>query len=318
VIEAKINTNTLSIVVLNWNDYSSTINCVNSILNACNSSSNSAVNTCTLYVVDNNSSDESPDVLKRWVEENDENIDQSLVYLQSYDNLGYAGGNNLALRKAYSLGCDYYLVINNDAIVTKGSIDELLFSLSKGVDIVGPAIVDPETGKVQSAGKKIDTYFGKHTAYKDLDVGLKDVGYVSGACIMFTKRVIDKISFLEESYFIYTEDIEYCLRAKNNNLKVACNTNVHIFHSSAGAIDTRYSKGIRKYYQTRNNVLMAVKYFKRPHALIYIVFMLVRIVKNSLLFLWRGNFFAIHMCFYGFYDGIRLRDGKIDTRKNCL
>jgi GT2 family glycosyltransferase len=117
---------------------------------------------------------------------------------------------------------------------------------------------------------------------------------------------------------MYTEDVEYCLRAKNNNLKVACNTNTHIFHSSMGAIDTRRSAGIRKYYQTRNNILMAIKYFERPHMLIYIIFMLIRVIKNSLLFLWRGNFFAIHMCFYGFYDGIRLRDGKLDKRKGFL
>ena len=305
-------TERLAVIILNWNDCHSTIRCVRSVLDCCRVSTNLAVKECTVFVVDNNSTDQSADILARWVENNESGVfPNEILYIQNDINSGYAGGNNVALKKAYDFGYNVYLLINNDAILTKNVIENLLESLDHEADVLGPAIMDPDAGEVQSAGKRLDVIFGKHSVFKDINVGVRYVGYVSGACIMFNKKVVDKIGFLEERYFMYTEDVEFCLRARKYSFRVACDTDVHILHSARGSIVGKNSAGIRKYYQIRNNILMSVDHFGRLHASCYIFFMFVRTVKNSLLFLSKGNFFASGLCFNGFFDGIKFRSGML-------
>jgi len=303
---------TLAIVILNWNDCKSTLECLKSILQETSDSAIIKNKLCTIYVVDNNSNDGSKDVLKRWSKEGNIKYEQNIVYIQSDKNLGYAGGNNLALRRSYAADVDYYMVINNDAKLKKNAIDCLLSTLQdEKIDLVGPVILDSKTNRVQSAGKKLDLIFGRHYSYRELNVGVKKVGYVSGSCFLMKKKVIDVIGFFEERFFLYTEDVEFCFRAKEGGLNVFCNTDCMVTHSSEGSINITKRDEARLYYQIRNNVLMSRLFTSRIRKFIYRLSVLARVLKKSFYFVLQLKLISAQRLFIAYIHGIRNIDGKM-------
>ncbi|SHG20413.1 Glycosyl transferase family 2 [Desulfacinum infernum DSM 9756] len=96
----------IAVIVLNWNGKEDTLECLDSL---------SRVNypRCRLIVVDNASSDGSVEAIRQAFPE--------VVILRNSRNLGYAGGNNVGIRYALKIGCEYLCILNNDTIVTRVS-----------------------------------------------------------------------------------------------------------------------------------------------------------------------------------------------------
>lgn len=171
------------------------------------------------YIVDNASNDGTMEEVEKAY--------PNIISIHSENNLGFAGGNNLGIARAIKNNCDYILLINNDTIINeKDFFDKLL--LSKG-DIISPLIKYHKNGKVTyDYGGIVDKIFGRNTHLHSLPSKTPD--YFSGVCLFIKKEVFMRIK-MDDRYFLYYEDVDFCLRAKENGFKLGFCPSVSIFHS---------------------------------------------------------------------------------------
>ena len=209
--------NKVGIITVNYNNSSDTLLCVKSLMEL------KDINDHKIYVVDNGSTDKSPVILKKV---------KGIELIRSKINLGFAGGNNIGIKKALADGCNYIFLINNDAEIIDPETLTKLINNNKG--ITAP-IVSFVRGKeiVYDYGGKIDKVFGRNTHYESpfkIENLYPTADYYSGVCLMVSAKVFEKIGFLDDSYFLYYEDVDFCLRAAQAGFKLKLCPNVTIMH----------------------------------------------------------------------------------------
>ncbi len=177
-------------------------------------------------------------------------------FIKSRRNLGFAGGNTLALERARS---DNILLLNPDARATPDWLGEMLKSLATpSVGVVGCKILHPGTQVLQHAGGVLfPNARSEHRGRGQDDVGQydreADVEYVCGAAIGTRRDVIDKVGFLSSAYFpAYYEETELCVRARRAGYRVLYNPRAVVEHhesAASGGASTR--KYLRRYHESR-------------------------------------------------------------------
>lgn len=221
------------IIILNWNGYLLTRDCLISLRNI-------DYKNHRITVVDNASTDDSVDKLSKEFPE--------IELLRSNVNLGFAGGNNLALKYVKEMyKPDYFLLLNNDTAVEPSFLSALVKnSTDLSVGIIGSKIYFfDEPTRLWFAGGYFDRFSGdgRHYAYEQLDEGgnnkLCKVDFITGCCLMITKQLIEKIGYLDDSFFAYCEDLDYCLRAKKNGFDCLYVPDSIIYHKVSSSFKTQ-------------------------------------------------------------------------------
>ena len=254
------------ISIINFNGRKNTLDCLNSIKKLAKKDFE-----LETVVIDNASSQEF-DLPKEysWVK-----------LIRSTQNLGFSGGHNKLIKYALENGADYILILNNDTEVDKDLLNELLktFSSEKGIGIVAPKIYfykgfefhknrykEEEKGKVfWYAGGKMDwkNVIGYHRGVDEVDHGqyekVQSTDFASGACMMISKEVFEKVGLFDERYFLYYEDNDLCLRAKKNGFKIYYAPEAILWHKNAGSVGGSGSD-LQDYYITRNRMLFGMKF----------------------------------------------------------
>jgi GT2 family glycosyltransferase len=208
----------LSIIIVNWNAKDFLFNCINSIID------NTKEITYEIIIIDNNSSDGTT----RMVKDNFNTL-SNVILISNKDNKGFAGANNQAIN--ISSGKDV-LLLNPDTIIQANVICETFKCLEKdrNLAIAGCTVLNPD-GSLQLACRRMvpsikDAFlklfgftklFKKMNRYNLNDAPIDEflsVDAVSGSYLMIKKEVIDKIGLLDEKFFMYGEDMDWCLSAK--------------------------------------------------------------------------------------------------------
>ncbi len=256
----------IAIIILNYQGLENTLSCLDSLRRV--KSGNFKIET---IVVDNGSGDGSAEALSRL---------QDIHLISLERNLGYSGGNNAGIKEAIKRGADYLLILNNDTLVDSNLLTELL-SGAKKADIISPKIYfakgfefhknrykTTDLGKIiWYAGGKIDwqNIIGIHVGVDEVDRGQfatsKEINYATGACMFVKRKVWEKIGYFDEKYFLYLEDMDFCVRAKKANLSIMFAPQAIIWHKNAGSAGGSGSL-LQDYYITRNRLLFAIKYAK--------------------------------------------------------
>lgn len=190
---------------------------------------------------------------------------EGVIVIRNEENLGYGGGNNIGIRSALSMGGEYVLILNPDVIIKKKSIEILKNILINNdqIGVVGPKILSPD-GSIWSRGGKIDPirYSAGLIDYgsldRDVDKKIVDVDFVSGTAIMVKREVFEKIGLFDERYFLYYEDVDFCLRAKKAGFRVALVSSSRITHYESLIIGKRSS--LKKYNMSRSRILFMSKF----------------------------------------------------------
>ena len=258
----------IAIVVLNWNQPQLTIDTINSILKI-----KSFNFKYKIFLVDNNSSDNS---VAHFQDKYGKN--SAIEIIQTASNLGYVG-NNVGIKKALKEKFNYVLLINNDVIVDPNFLKELLAGANLGYDIVGPKIYFApgfeyhanwysanDIGRVLwSAGGKIDwnNVYGSNLGVDEVDKGQYDfnnnkVDFLTGCCLLIKSNVFKKIGLLNEKYFMYLEDMEFCQKAKNEKIKMSYIYKSKIWHLNSGS--SKSGGDLHDYFLTRNRLIFGFKY----------------------------------------------------------
>lgn len=236
------------IIILNWNGWKDTLECLKSLKH------NNY--PCRIVVVDNGSTDESVERL-----EDIEGID----FLSLKSNWGFSGGNNFGIKYALREGADYVLLLNNDTIVDKNFLKELMREAEKNprAGLLGAKIYyHDEPEKIWFAGGEI-SFLGKgtHIGVNEIDKGqydqVKEVEYITGCCLLVKKEVTDKIGFLDEDYFLYYEDTDYSWRARKAGYDCLFVPRAKIWHKCSAASVEGSASYI--YYSARNRLLLLRK-----------------------------------------------------------
>lgn len=197
-----------------------------------------------VWIVDNGSGDGSLEYLQR-------NFSRA-AFIKSNKNLGYAGGHNLVLM---NLDARYVLLLNSDTEVNKKTLD-LMVSFMDDRREVGIASckvlgydneIQPNGGDLPFGLSLIGWLFNLelfginkpsfHREESSYYENLHEAGWVSGSFMMVRKEVFEKIGLLNEKYFMYFEDVDFCYRARKAGFKVMINSETSIKHLSGGSSD---------------------------------------------------------------------------------
>ena len=195
-------------------------------------------------------------------------------------NKGYSYGVNIGLRKAISDGFKYFCVINNDVYFKENLIKDCLNSIIKHpASIIGGKIYyapgyeyhkhrykKSDLGKVLwYAGGLIDWNHAltPHIGVDEVDHGqfnsFKEVDFVNGALMLLDKSVVHKAGFWNESYFLYFEDADFCVRAQKVGIKLFYDPSLVIWHKNAQSTGGSGSK-IHLRNQKINQLRFGLKY----------------------------------------------------------
>lgn len=210
----------LSIIILTWNGLEYTKKCLESL-------KKSAMRFgCTIFVVDNGSTDGTLEYLStlEWIE-----------VIANDQNLGFVRGNNVAINRIKD---GDILLLNNDMIIIQDDWLELLQQTAYEKEengIIGCRLIN-ENGEFLHAGTYIysETYWGQQIGGGQRDIGQyadnREVEGVVFACAYIKRTVIDKLGGLNEAFFSYFEDTDYCLAAKKAGFNIICCGKVTLIH----------------------------------------------------------------------------------------
>jgi GT2 family glycosyltransferase len=242
---------TITALILNTNRCEDTLECIASL-------EGNAYKNLTVIVLDNHSTDGSVELIRSifpWVR---------VIELQ--ENLGYAGNNNVGIQAAVNEKADWVFVLNEDTILAPDCLSKLVEvgESDPGIGIVGPMVYhynEPEV--IQSAGGMLGPYWlSLHLSKDQRDQGQycdpHAVEWISGCAILVRREVIEQVGMIDDRFFIYWEETEWCLRAGRAGWRIVHVPMAKIWHK--GVQRDFLPKPSFFYYATRNRFLMLAKH----------------------------------------------------------
>ena len=240
-----------------------------------------------IFVVDNASPKDDPAIIKQSYPE--------IHFIQSEVNLGFAGGNNLAVRKARG---KYILFINNDTEVDPGFLEPLVAKCESDPSIgaVSPKIkffYQPDT--IQFSGQAPINHYTMRSygyGYGAIDQGQFDAdsvtNFVHGAAMMMPMSVIKKVGLMPECYFLYYEELDWCSAIRKAGYQLWYVHNSMILHKES--ISTGKLTPFITFYMNRARVLYLRRNLAGFTFIVAILFQLfVSAPKSLLVFLVKGK-----------------------------
>lgn len=295
------------IIILNYNGWKDTIECLESVLKI-------DYENYQIIVVDNASPNNSMQYMINWAEgkqeviynknsqlkhlsqpfeqkpleyvlytkeealnggekEKESKFNNPIIFIQAGENNGYAAGNNIGIK--YALEKDdfeYVWLLNNDTVVLSNILQ--VFISNKELDkncLYGSTLVKYDTKKVQCFGGGyingilgFQKYYGENFDTENVINNIKlqkeienKLDYIVGASMFVSKDIFKNCGLLDEDYFLYWEETDYCFRLKSMGVKLKWSSNLVVYHKIGSSTDIK-SK-FTEYYSTRNTI----KFFKR-------------------------------------------------------
>lgn len=256
------------VVIVNFNGGKDTVECITSLKKL-----HTKEFETKILIVDNNSHDDSVVRIRK------EFPDVSIV--ENKANLGFTGGVNIGIANALQHGADYILLLNNDTLVDKDMLVQLMLQAEENPQngIISPKIyfakgseyhkdryTEKDYGKViWYAGGKMDwqNIIGYHVGVDEVDKGqydtVKSIDFASGCCMLIKKSVFEVVGVFDQRYFLYYEDSDFSERAKRKKFKILYVPKAIMWHKNAGSAGGSGS-ALQDYYITRNRLLFGSTY----------------------------------------------------------
>ena len=182
--------------------------------------------------------------------------------LRTGANLGFAGGNNVGIRRALERGADWVLLLNNDAVAEPGLVDALQSAAGARPDAgcsrasCSPATAARCSTPARASTRGSATPGGVETTGTD---ELRDTGRADGAALAVSRAAVERAGVLDEQLFMYVEDVEWSLRIRRAGFAVVFVPDARVRHKGSGSSGGRAST-TNLYYDTRNTIVVAERY----------------------------------------------------------
>jgi GT2 family glycosyltransferase len=240
----------LSIIIVSWNTSGLLRQCLDSVYETnCRFS-------FEVIVVDNGSSDDSVSMIEKCF--------PSVILLKNRQNLGFACANN----KGLALGRGrYFMLLNSDTIVLPGAVDALVEAADRNpeVGVIGPKLLNMN-GTLQESWSSFPSFLseliGRNFRIRRpvADVpNMYDVDWIMGACMLVRSEAIRDVGKMDEDYFFYSEETDWCFRIKKKNWKVWYLASAEIYHVGGGSTVRGSTAQLVRLYQGK------LLYFQKNH-----------------------------------------------------
>lgn len=248
-----------AVVLVNYKGWADTIVCLNSI-KKCKDAPH-------IIVVDNGSPNESVIELRKAFPD--------LDLIETGENIGFSAGNNVGIKKALKLGAQVVYILNNDTEVDRDLFFRSYRFVAGKNRIAGGKIYyakgyeyhEAQKGRgdvIWYAGGWFDwgSVIARHTGVDEIDEGqhdkIKPVDFITGCYLAVPRQVFQQIGLLDEPFFLYLEDTDFCLHAQKEGVEVIYNPNLVIYHRNSSS--TVAGSPLVDYYLTRNRFEIAKRY----------------------------------------------------------
>lgn len=239
----------LSIIIVNWNTKSLLLQCLESIDQTCKRVATE------IFVVDNGSTDGSGEAVRERF--------PKVTLIQNQKNVGFAMANNQALRLSRG---NYLLLLNPDTKMKDGAIERLLSFMesSSEAGVVGAQLLNDDGSRQNSIANfpslatelfnksLLRWLFPKQFPGKERDYSNPvEVDSVIGACMMVRREAMDQVGLLDEEYFLFLEETDWCYRMKKAGWKVYHIPGAEIYHSQGKSAEQDKKRAKVEYYRSR-------------------------------------------------------------------
>lgn len=294
----------VAIIIVNWNSYGDTSQCLESLklLEYPNSQ---------IIVVDNGSEDGSGEKLATEFPD--------IIFLKNQENLGFTGGNNAGIQYALENGSDYLLLLNNDTVVTPSFLTPLihLLEVNESIGAVQPKIMfNHDRNIIWNAGGKFNSFITKTTTVgeNEIDQGQfdesKETDWITGCCFLVRSSVIKVIGLLDQRFFIYHEDVDWSLKIKNEGLKMFYEPKSVIYHAT-GMSDKNHGdhnegnvSPFSHYMGVKNHLFLVRRYAQGINLLGSWSYQFIKLSGYLVYFILRGRFMKFKFVLKGITDGL--------------
>ena len=288
----KTNKNTLSIIIVTFNSQDCIKNCISSI-------SKNYKKNYEIIIIDNNSSDNTIEIIKK-------NINSNIKFIQNKRNYGFTKAVNQGFKICRG---EYILNLNPDVEILDKSIEILIekMNTNNSIGIISPQLVFPD-GKIQSTCRRFPTYWNIFTeltflnqfspkskllnGWKMGDFNHKtemSVDQTAGAAFIIKKKLFDKLSGLDERFPMFFSDVDLCKRVKNLNLEIFYTTKSKMIHIGGNSIfkyrirsiitsSVSMIKFFFKHYNSKFNFILNVLF-----SLLLVPIIFFRIIKSLII-----------------------------------
>ena len=257
----------ISIIVLNWNGSEFISDCLASLQKLSHPQFE-----VEMVVVDNDSTDSSPDLIRGKF--------PGIKLIQNDSNLGFAEGNNVGIRYCLQRGSDFVWLVNPDMVAHPSALLELVRSAGRHISggVFGSKTYFApgfETHKERYSPKDLGHvlyYAGGHMDWANLMAGHRGVDevdtgqydhdvetdFVNGASMFIRSLVLNAAGLLDPRYFLYYEENDFCQRVKRRGWQLIYASQSILWHSNARS--TGLGSPLQDYYITRNRLLFGMRY----------------------------------------------------------
>lgn len=238
-------------VILNTNRRDDTLECLASL-------QQSTYKNHRIIVLDNHSTDDSVEAIRTSF--------PSVQIIELTENRGYAGNNNVGIQAALDQRADWVLVLNEDTILAPDCLEKMvaLGESDPQIGMVGPMVYHhDEPDVIQSAGGFMNRHWeAGHWGKDEKDRGQfsepRSVEWLTGCSILVRRAVIEQVGMLDEKFFIYFEETEWCVRARKGGWLLIHLPQAKLWHK--GVKRDYKPKPSFTYYCTRNRFYMLRKH----------------------------------------------------------
>ncbi|QIL90632.1 glycosyltransferase [Microbulbifer sp. SH-1] len=260
----------LSIVIVNYKTPQMLIDCLESLLPELHTM-NAACGEARVVIVDNKSNDDSVAQIAGWLSAQNPFTQTRITLVESPRNGGFSAGNNLGIAEVAAC---YYLLLNSDTIVRPGAITTLVKRMEGDCRLgaLGPRLeyLDgrPQVSRFRRRGVTSELIRGaqldlitrifraKNTAI-ELDEPEQEIDWISFACVLLRADVIAQVGDMDEGFFMYFEDIEYCLRIKSAGYAIKQELDARVVHLRGGTSSVKRNDSNQQripayFYQSRS------------------------------------------------------------------
>lgn len=318
------------IVLVNYNGFEDTIECLDSLLNL-------NCKNFQIIIVDNDSTDNSvlkinktynniiiynkEEAIEGMNVEKENKFNNPIILIDAKENKGFAAGNNIALKYILNKNdFDYVWFLNNDTIVENTSLNELIIGINKykNIGAVGSKILYYDNKNLlQNMGTKIKrrSFFNLcepiiNLKQENIDNGQYDsdfeVNDIMGASLLVKKDTLNKIGLMPEEYFLYGEETDWNFNIQKNNYKLMTIYKSKVYHKKSNSTGGDLSD-ITLYYRTRNQLILNKKYM---NIIKYLMFLCFYSLKRIIFAFLKLNKKQRQILIKGLIDGIQQKKGK--------
>lgn len=258
----------VGIVLVNYNGEKFQNDCIRTIKQM-------TYNNYEIIVVDNDSKDKSVELLKNEFPE--------VNLIETGENAGVAKGNNIGIKAAIKLNCEYILLLNNDTEVDLNMLTVMIQKADKNKLVTCKMYYYEPNTMLWYAGGKINwnkattTHFGED----EIDCGQYDeskyVEYTPTCCLLIHKSVFDEVGLMDEKYFMYYDDTDFIARCNKKGYKIWYEAGAKLWHKVSSSSGGKQSKTVM-YYSNRNRLYFINKFYKNKFW-VMIYFYVTRIIR---------------------------------------